>query len=77
MTNAIEAFLKTTKLPLEENFPFAYYEPIKNKIYITAQYQGDATNQLMFAHDSKNYADIWYFRDKWQGEALFYFLGRV
>jgi hypothetical protein len=69
-----------TKLPvinIEINFPFAYYEPIKDKIYLTAQYQGDATNQLMFAHDSKNYSDIWYFTEKWRGEALFYFLGRV
>jgi hypothetical protein len=77
MTNAIKEFLKTTKLPLEENFPFAYYEPIKNKIYLTAQFQGDAANQLMFAHNGKEYADKWYFTDKWEGSALFYFLGRV
>lgn len=77
MSSVIETFLKTSKLPLEENLPYVYYEPIKNKIYLTGTYQGDATNQLLYGHDGKNYADIWYFRPKWQGEALFYFLGRV
>lgn len=57
---------------------YAYYEPIKNKIYLTSKYQGDATNILMFAETTGNvYSDKWYFTPKWQGEGLFYFLGRI
>lgn len=62
---------------LETVARYAYYEPIKNKIYATSMYQGDTPKTLMFAIDGKQFAGVWYFTDKWEGAARFYFLGRV
>lgn len=52
---------------------FAYYEPVKNKIYIANFYQGKNPKKLLWASDSKFYAN-WTFS---KPEYKFYYLGEV
>lgn len=54
---------------------YVYYEPIKDKFYFSQYNQGD-TETLLKAFDGVHFCP-WHFNAKWEGSALFYYIGRL